>query len=531
MAVVGPPRPFVVGSFPHMGWSGGKAVKRGLIDLLIALAILALGLWQNLAYVDSTKFHRDESRWIHRAYYLREAIHPLSHTWDDGYLTRGQPPLGSYLMGLGLVVQGRDLNTNGLWNFDKNNAWNRSRGRMPVKADLEAARRTNSVVGALLAVTLYFLGKRLGNRLAGLVAALVLIPHPLNIYLSSLAGSDALLALLVALAALTAVSLADRPTWWRVILLGGLLGLGGATKLSPLLLTLPLAGVGAALLIHKLPERATGGGPSRQDQDTGWMLLSLPFVAFAVFVACYPYLWRDPIDGTKALFEFRAQEMESQGEIWENLQVSGPADALARVNAALGEQMTTSGRLAELVDARFGFTWGAPWLDLALGTAGLGLLGLLAVMYGLRSRYALGGIVLTGQAAIILLGMRADFARYHLPILVTVALGAGLLVGYGWWALRLLADRGRALASRRAWRSAPAAMPVSPEPVHAGGASLHSDSPDARPVVTAAATEPIVPPTAAASPRPSPSSPQTSPIAGVRSRVSRVLPGPLAGRR
>lgn len=507
-------------------------MKRGLLDLLIALAIFALGLWQNLSYVDSTKFHRDEARWIHRAYYLREAFNPLSRTWDDGYLTRGQPPLGSYLMGLGLVVQGRDLNTNGLWDFNKNTAWNRSRGRMPVKADLTAARRTDAVVGALLAVTLYFLGKRLSNRLAGLVAALLLIPHPLSIYLSSLAGSDALLALLVALAALAAVSLAERPTWGRAILLGVLLGLGGATKLSPLLLTVPLAGVGLVLLLHKLPERATGGGPTPRDRETGWMLLSLPFVAFAVFVASYPYLWTEPIERTKTLFAFRAQEMESQGEIWENLQVSGPVDALSRVNTTLGKNMTTSGRLAELADERLGFTWDAPWLDLALGTAGLGLLGLLAVMYGLRSRYALGGIVLGGQAVIILLGMRADFARYHLPILVAIALGGGLLVGYGWSALRLLARRGPVFVRRRGARGAPAAAPVAPEPAHAVGASAGQEVPGTRlaPVAAVSVSEPLASPVGEGHP-PSRTSPRSNPLATVRSRISRALPGSLAGRR
>ena len=515
-----------------MGWSWGTAVKRGFIDLLIALAILALALWQNLAYVDSTTFHRDESRWIHRAHYLRDAIHPLSHTWDDGYLTRGQPPLGSYLMGLGLVVQGRDLNTNGLWDFDKNTAWNRSRGRMPIKADLRAARRTDSVVGALLAVTLYFLGKRLGNRLAGLVAVAVIIPHPLNIYLSSLAGSDALLALLVALAALVAISLADRPTWRRAILLGVLLGLGGATKLSPLLLTVPLAGIGLTLLLHKLPERARGGGPSRQDQNMGWMLLSLPFVALAVFIACYPYLWPAPIARTQTLFAFRAHEMENQGEIWENLQVSGPADALERVHVTLGEKMTTSGRLAKLADERLGFTWNAPWLDLVLGTAGLALLGLLAVMYGLRSRYALGGIVLGGQTLIIVLGMRADFARYHLPILVAVALGVGLLVGYGWKCLRLLAGYVRARNRRWVWWRNPSPAPISPEPAHADRSSLHAGSPDASPAAAPTmATEPTGPHPTATGHRPSPASAASNRLGGVRSWVSRILPGPLPGRR
>jgi len=124
-------------------------------DLAIALVLFGVALWANLAQVTTTSFHRDEARWIHRARFVAHLSDPLGDYWHDRDLMRGQPPLGSYLMGVGLLAQGRDTTTNGLWNFSKGELWNQWQGRMPTREDLIAARRTDSVVGALIAVVAF----------------------------------------------------------------------------------------------------------------------------------------------------------------------------------------------------------------------------------------------------------------------------------------------------------------------------------------------------------------------------------------
>jgi hypothetical protein len=319
-------------------------------------------------------------------------------------------------MGVGLLAQGRDTTTNGLWNFSKGELWNQWQGRMPTREDLIAARRTDSVVGALIAVVAFCIGRRLSNRLAGVAAALLLIPHPLSLYLSSLAGSDAILTLLVGLAALVAIALADRPAWSRAVLLGVLLGLGGATKLSPLLLALPLAGLGLVLLVIRWR-----GEPRPDDRQwrLGWMLLSQPATAAAAFVAAYPYLWADPVGRTWGLFQFRAQEMQGQGEIWKYLAVESRVDALGRVGFWLAEFHSTTGWLATTVAAWFGQVWHE-------------ILLVLVVRHGLGSRYALAAAILGGQVALIVLGMRADFERYLYPVLLASAVCGGLTIDACW---------------------------------------------------------------------------------------------------
>lgn len=395
-------------------------------DLLFALVLFVVALVVNLQHVAGTEFHRDEARWIHRARFAAELAHPTGPYWQDRDLLRGQPPLGSYLMGLGLAAQGQSVETNGLWNFNFGERWNQRHGAMPSMADLVAARRTNAVVGALIALCAYGIGRRLAGRGAGVVASLMLIFHPLSIYLSSLAGSDAILTLTVAVAALLAIALAARPTWGGALLLGVVIGLGGSAKLSPLLLAVPLAGLG--LLLVARGWRGSGAA-ARADLALGWKLLPQPVIAYAAFVASYPYLWPDPIGRTVALFQFRAQEMQGQGEIWSNLDVAGPADALSRVGNWLGETRSTTGSLGEWLAGLAGIAWRPAGIDLPLAIVGVLVFVVLVLRAGLRSPAMLAAVVLGGQSALIVLGMRADFERYLYPVLLAAVVCVGLVAG------------------------------------------------------------------------------------------------------
>ncbi|MCC6315839.1 MAG: hypothetical protein IT337_17715, partial [Thermomicrobiales bacterium] len=267
--------------------------------------------------------------------------------------------------------------------------------------------------------------------------------HPLWVYLSSLAGSDALLTLTIALSVLAAMALAERPTWWRAFLLALAIGVGASTKLSPLAMSVPLAGLGAAYLVWAWRNR---GRDRLRVAALGWRLLPQPIVAYAVFVVSYPYLWPDPIGRTLTLFRFRAKEMANQGAIWSELNVTGPADALSRIGVWLGGGDTTTGRLANAALNGFGVNWQSPGVDLPLAVAGGIVLMALVIRHGLASRHALAAVILGGQVALIVVGMRADFARYLLPVVLTEAVCIGVLGGEAWAAVReWVARRGSAM--------------------------------------------------------------------------------------
>lgn len=191
---------------------------------IICLLIFMFAMWQFLPTIDEREFHRDEARWIHRAEYLRELTNPFSDywiesTWADGdsldarNRLRAQPPMGSYLMGVGFLLQGQPIPEIGYWNMDHDDAWNADRGNMPSHDQLTTARRTTAALTALTAVMLFMLGKRLTTTLGAAIGALYLVVHPLAHYLSTFAGSDSALVFFIVLSALCAARLAEKPSW------------------------------------------------------------------------------------------------------------------------------------------------------------------------------------------------------------------------------------------------------------------------------------------------------------------------------
>lgn len=220
-------------------WRPATSRAPGQWDALIALVLFGFTLWRLLPAAETTPFHRDEARWVHRVYLLHEWADPFGprwqdegypeggRSWDERYRMRDQPPLAPYVFALGLLAQGRDLQTNGFWDMDRDDAWNVAAGNLPSPGDLAAARRTNVAVAALIVVAAYLLGRRLAGRVAGVAGALLLALHPLLLYTATRAWTDPTMALCVALAAVAAYRLADRPSWPRALVLGALLGLGG----------------------------------------------------------------------------------------------------------------------------------------------------------------------------------------------------------------------------------------------------------------------------------------------------------------
>lgn len=438
---------------------------------LPAIVLFGLALTHNLGEVEQTPFHRDESRWVGRAYFLNDFLtDPRGSTWDDSDLTRNQPPLGSYLMGLGLTLQGRDTDTtlnNRLYDFRHDFQWNVDHGRQPAGEDILAGRRTNAVVGALLAITVFFIGQQLAGLIGGAIIGLIggtvasafLIYNPLATHMSTWAGSDGLLTLTVALAGLTTIRLADRPGWGKALLLGVVLGLGAATKLSPLFVAALVGAAGGALLIGGRPWLR--GETGQRQQSLGWMLITCPFVAFATLVASYPYLWSSPIRNLGNMLAYREDEMTLQADIpamgtpgWDSIGVDGGLlDAMSRTRFWLGDTLSTGRVLGDWLDGRFDWSVRIAWLDLTLGVAGIGILVMMVLLGGPVSRAGAALLVLLGQTVVIWVGMRADFDRYQLPVLVAVLAGVAVAVGATVQAIRVLAGiLGRRLRARESGR-------------------------------------------------------------------------------
>ena len=493
------------------GGSGAArtATRSGLrfrLDVLLPILLFLFSFGQNMADVNGTVFHPDESRWLNRAHFLTDLRDPFGPTWQDQYLARAQPPLGSYLMGLGLLVQGRDTETTAVWDFSYGVEWNELVGAMPSQADLDAGRRTNALVGALVVLVVYFIGRALTNRAGATFGALFLALHPLHIWLASQALSDQLLNLLLALATLACIRFAQQPTWRRVLVLGTLLGLGGAAKLSPMLLSLPLAGFGVFLLVRSLGFLRPKA--PRLDRAMGVKLLALPPIAFAVFVVTYPYLWTQPIQHTLNLFELRTQEMAGQARAWPDVAVDSRTDAFGRIGERLTEQFSTTGRLLNLAAESVGITWLPSGVDFILVAAGAVLFVGLVVRSGLRSPAGLAGLLLASQAGAIIVGLRADFYRYHLPIVLIMSICVTLTFG----ALSMV------LARVEAWRWLAVLPGISVAPSRARLLSAASSTrAESKPITRIGSAEPAT--------TPSVDTPLAEPSSRPASRIGTVLHG------
>lgn len=431
-------------------WGATRPLPRIRLALLLPVFLFVFSLYQNLGNMDTVDFHRDEARWINRAYFAGDLVHPFSDTWSDYYTTRGQPPLGNYLMGAGLLLQGRDLDTNRVWDFAYDEAWNRYAGAMPEAADLNAGRRTNAVVGALVVVGVYAMASLLTNRFGGAAAGLFLSIHPLHLRLSSQALSDELLSLTIVLSFLAAYWLARKPTLGAGLLLGVLLGLGGAAKLSPLLMSLPLAAYGGLWLLKRLWTLG-GKGVAWRSARFGWLLALQPVIAFAAFVATNPFLWPDPLQRSFEQFDFRRTEMGTQSSAWPVAGVDGPMSALARTGRRFDVDYSSSIRIQSWFENLLSVTFEPVSLDVVLMAAGVAVLTTIVVRQGFWSPPTLTALLMAGQSAVVILGMGVDFYRYFLPLLVVGAICIGAGAGSSFDALqRWRGRRPDPIASRAA---------------------------------------------------------------------------------
>lgn len=412
------------------------------IDIVMMALLFVVAFATNLSGVESTAFHKDESRWLNRAHYLTDLADPFGPTWNDQFLSRGQPPVGSYMMGIGLLVQGRDLDTNNAWDFRRGVEFNRAVGAIPEDDDLMAGRRWNSFLGAVAAAAVYLIVRQLTNPIGGAVGALFLIANPLQLWHNRLALADATLTLTLALLMLCVIQLMRKPGWGWAIATGFLIGIGGANKLTPIALVVPLAAIGILLLLRGWRDgRMLKSAKSRRFlelpsfRDLGWMLLSIPITALATFVLIYPYLWPNPIERTLTLIRFRQAEMANQYRIYPQFRTDTPLDALDKTIRALGQTWSSTDHFLSTIRLS-GVGDRLSMLDVVLATIGILLLLYVGVRKGLRSaELAVAGLIIF-QAATIIVNMRVDFERYYLPILLGMVVAIGCSAGYAVYGLR-----------------------------------------------------------------------------------------------
>ncbi len=418
----------LVGRFASPG-PGRSHFQRWGLNLLLATFLFAVSFSINFAHLEQTALHPDETRWLNRAHYIEDFANPYGENWQDYYLTRGQPPGGSYLMGIGLLLQGQPLDANGVWDFHYGTDWNRMAGAVPDDDVLMAGRRTNAVVGALVVVLAFMAASILTNRVGGVFSALFLAYHPLHITLSTQALSDELLALSLAVTFVAAFRFASKTALGWALVMGVSLGIGGATKLAPLALSFVLTAFGILWLIAQVRQHGTMAlrWPASRK---GALLVIQPVISGFVFVAMYPFLWVAPVQRTLGLLDFRRTEMASQARIWPWARVENPKDAFMRYGEQLHDAYSTSRHVQQWMDRTLGVSLPTPIsIDFVIVAAGAILLVKIVIQRGLWSPHAMVALLMAAEVGAVTIGLGVDFYRYYLPILLVNSVLAGVAIG------------------------------------------------------------------------------------------------------
>jgi len=310
------------------------------------------------------------------------------------------------------------------------------RAVMPLVPAIERAQVVVALASAACAVLLYLLARRLGGQVAGGVALLLWVAHPLVRTWSHQARPDfGMLALFLAVPLSVLVLLpclrGERGTWRQLAAWCGaglLAGLCAATKLNGALAGIFLAASVPLLLLTRDGQGARPRpGPLVAGAVAGGLLSA------STLFALFPYLWSAPLEHLREVLDFWSEHMAFQQERWEA--AGGTATrTLSEKVGLLGSRWV--GR-DEPLRAISGLPGGLLFL-----LAGLVLLGLRAagrLESGSPEGRPLAVRVVLLWIAVTLVGtalwLPLEWDRYFFP---AVAVGVLLEAGVAGWAVRAL---------------------------------------------------------------------------------------------
>ena len=269
---------------------------------------------------------------------------------------------------------------------------------MPEAAPERAAlflvgRSVTAIMGTLTIVAIYFLGRRLYGRRAGLLAALLYAVAPLAVVHAHFLTVDVPATFFVTMALLWAVRLLEKQNWSNYVLAGVWVGLAIATKYNTgLVLIAPIV----AHIKNRVPEAC-------QLHRKAHFTVMLIAMGFAFIIGCpgpllnWNAFWNGTYPGSGVYYELFVHSREGHGDLFVQTGFGGWYHLVVSLNWGLG--MTTVASLIGLV-------------------------------YALRSRRPIEVVLLSFVALYYLSACfsAVRFARYMLPLLPSLCVFAGSLL-------------------------------------------------------------------------------------------------------
>ncbi|EFO80777.1 hypothetical protein OSCT_1301 [Oscillochloris trichoides DG-6] len=246
----------------------------------------------------------------------------------DSYVTRTQPPLARYVIGVGRRLGGHawsDINTPWNWSLDLRR--NEQNGAIPSDSVLWWSRLPMVVLAVGSWTILFGLIRKAAGPLAGYIWMLFGIASPyFHLHLSRAMADSVLLfccVLVILSSYFTLMHLRQpqatprwqRHLWLLIISVGVCVGATGAAKLNGLALGMVGVLVGAGV-VSRYP-----GTLRHRGLMAVTSVLVVGVCSLLTFVALNPYLWPNPIMHTWNMLDQRAFEMTDQQQVFPEQQI------------------------------------------------------------------------------------------------------------------------------------------------------------------------------------------------------------------
>ncbi len=302
----------------------GRGHPRAL-DALIAFGISVIALLFFLRGIEAVPYHPDESAWLRMgkdAEIVTFKMNPAALAYrtagseNDDILRLLNGPVTKYFIGLAWMARGyAPAEMPDDWNWEE--SWDANVAAWPKPGVLLAGRLGVTLVTAIGAGLIYLLGRNLGNRVTGVLAALFYIADPLILLHGRRAMAEgamvtSLLAGLLAIGWLARRADRDRSrgwTWSRLAAAaaaGACVGIATAAKQTNVIL------VPAAALVLLLTSFAAGQVTPKRIAWYAADLAVLGGAAFVVFFAMNPVMWRSPFEVARLMVSTREALVNAQ---------------------------------------------------------------------------------------------------------------------------------------------------------------------------------------------------------------------------
>jgi Dolichyl-phosphate-mannose-protein mannosyltransferase len=316
----------------------GRVPMPALFVIRETFVVLLVVSFFYLPQLNAVEFHVDESHWIGTSYMYESYVRGRfwSDTWKESHETITNPPVPRYVIGLGRSLGGyRRGDINRIWQYDRDYAFNVSRGAMPSDGLLWWSRFPMAILAVASIWMAFWVVKKVAGRVAGYFWIVLATANTFLLLHTRRAMAESPILFFVMLASVFTCLATDRltrqgpgtasaeasiagsasaerrwKTWLYLGVVGLSIGLAGGSKLNGLaVLGVPFLCIGAALYRRRV---------SMWSSLTEFAALGVLLIAVTgvTFLSSYPYFWPDLWERPIHMFTNRVEEMRVQAEVF-----------------------------------------------------------------------------------------------------------------------------------------------------------------------------------------------------------------------